>query len=183
MWNKYQSFRLPVNSHHVCQSPMWNCTLWGIWFLCCSCIQEMTCGSDTVRLLEQMLFSSQREVLVCCPSSDSCLGNKFEDTSFKGRAKSLLAWRHGVLWQFWHPSVLPCDQSVDLCTHSGAPTCVEAPRACPPFSLQHASACNVRSKGFPFLLQTPLTEQNVSCCALYIFILRGKNACIKPVFT
>lgn len=39
------------------------------------------------------------------------------------------------------------------------------------------------SKGFPFLLQTTLTEQNVSCCALYILILGGENAHINPIFT
>lgn len=63
MWNKYLSFRLSVNSHNVCQSPVWNCFLWGIWFPCCSCTQEMTCGSDTARLLEQMLSSFWREML------------------------------------------------------------------------------------------------------------------------
>lgn len=146
----------------------------------CSCIQEVTCGSDTAKLLEQMLSPFWKEVLVCWPFLDSCLGYKFEDISLKGRGKSLLACRHGALWQFWHPSVLSCDQSMDPCTHSGAPACVEAPGAC---SLFMPLSVISESKGFPFHLQTALTEQNVSCCALYNFILWRKNAHMNPIFT
>lgn len=146
----------------------------------CSCTQEMTCGWDTVKLLEQMLSPFWKEVLVSCPFLDSRLGYRFEDMSLKGRGKSPLACRHGVLWQFWHPSVLSCDRSMDLCTHSGAPACVEAPGAC---SLFMPLSVISESKGFPFHLQTALTEQNVSCCALYDFILWGKNAHINPIFT
>lgn len=144
-----------------------------------SCTREVTCGSDTVNLLEQMLSPFWKEVLVCCPFLDSCLGYK-EDVSLKGREKSLLACRQGVLRQFWHPSVLSCDWSMDLCTHSGAPACVEAPGAC---SLFMPLSVISKSKGFLFHSQTALTEQNVSCCALYSFILWRENAHINPIFT
>lgn len=96
-WNKSQSFRPPVNSHHIRWSPMWNCILWGIWFPCSSCTQEMTCGSDTGSLCEQMPPSSLREAVVCHLSVDSCMGYKFEDTGPKGRGKSLLTCRHVCL--------------------------------------------------------------------------------------
>lgn len=132
------------------------------------------------RLLEQVLSPFWKKVLVCCPFLDSCLGCEFEDMSVTGGGESLLACRRGALWQLWHPSVLSGDQSMDLCTHSGAPACVEAPGACSLFMpLSVISA----SKGFPFHLQTALTEQNVSRCALYNFILWRKNAHMNPVVT
>lgn len=72
---------------------MWNCILWGIWFPCSSCTQELTCGSGTGSLCEQMP-PFLREAGVCRPSLDSCMGNKCEDTGPKGRGKSLLSHRH-----------------------------------------------------------------------------------------
>lgn len=122
MWNKYQSSRLFVNSHHVCQSPVWNCILWGFWFPCCSCAQEMKCSSDTFRLLEQMLLSSRRGVFSMFAHlwRESCLDNKSdlkvwalkaEGNRFGTLQYSLMirAWifaptqRHLLVWRHQEP--------------------------------------------------------------------------------
>lgn len=141
----------------------------------CSCTQEVTCGSDTVKLLEQMLLLFWKKVLVCCPFWDSCLGYKFEDMSLKGRGKSLLACRHGALWQFWHPSVLSCDQSMDLCTHSGAPASVETPGAC---SLFMPLSIISESKGFLFHFTDCFhITKCVLLCPLQLHYLKEKCPC------
>lgn len=135
-----------------------------------SCTREVTCGSDTVNLLEQMLSPFWKEVLVCCPFLDSCLGYK-EDMSLKGREKSLLACRQGVLRQFWHPSVLSCDRSMDLCAHSGTCMCGGTRSL---FSF-HASVCNIKKQRF----SVPLTDcfdrtKCVLLCPLQLHSLKGK---------
>lgn len=165
---------------------MWNCILWGFWFPCCSCTQEMTCSSDTFRLLEQMLLSSRRGVFSVFAHlwRESCLGNKSDLKVWvlKAEGNHFLPADMGFFGSF---DTLQYSLMIRVWIFAPAPGHLLVWRHQEPVLLPaHNMLQPVKpeSKDSAFLLRTTSEEQNVSCCAFYIFILGGKKCTLNPIF-